>query len=483
MPDEQTPPAPAALPPPRRTRSNTVRIVAMLLVLVIGVPVIGFTLIDLAKGAGDGPTVGSPSPPTGPTAAADQDPSSGSFTGSDLEEALNIALASRNRAAFFSHVEGAAVEPLNLWWDNMDRIGWSEGALSILGPESVGYADHTVTVTVTLGAAMTFSPRVPAGTDHPDAGLTYVQSLRYSATIRVTDGGTSGVISEWGTYEQVAPWDVEPLYVVQTEHAVIAGYQDESALVDRVATLAESAAAYVIDAYEHERGYAPVQRMPLFITEDTARFERWFSSSDPAPISDWWPDRSGTNFTLASPAATAGLGAHVATGGDAGGVVTIGPSGILHGDTFLHSTMAHEFAHTMAAAMLPDRTGRDPTVSEGWATFLEGRFESDGREFAPHGVFGNWDTPIGSRIRQCYLTRFTGRFPVDTDFVDEETSNCAYAIAATVYSYATTIGINAYALAETAERNDQTLPQAARTLGGPELDEAGWVAFVAEHWA
>ncbi|CAM3523218.1 hypothetical protein OCAE111667_13965 [Occultella aeris] len=121
-------------------------------------------------------------------------------------------------------------------------------------------------------------------------------------------------------------------------------------------------------------------------------------------------------------------------------------------------------------------------MSEGWATFLEGRFESDGREFAPNGVFGNWDTPIGARIRQCYPTRFTGRFPVDTDFVDVETSNCAYAIAATVYSYATTIGINFYALAETAERNDQTLPQAARTLGGPELDETGWAAFVAEHW-
>ncbi|CAM3523172.1 hypothetical protein OCAE111667_13960 [Occultella aeris] len=362
MPDQQTPPAPAALPPPRRTRSSAGRLVVLLLVLVLGVPVIGFTLVRLAvgpgpDGAGGGPTVGSPSPPTDRTPAADPYPSSGSFTGSDLELALNVALASRDRSAFFSRVEGAAVEPLNLWWDNMDRIGWSEGALSILGPESVGYADHTATVTVTLGAAMTFSPRVPSGTDHPDAGLTYVQSLRYSATIRVTDGGADGVISEWGTYEQVAPWDVEPLYVVQTEHAVIAGYQDESALVDRVATLAESAAAYIIEAYEHERGYAPVQRMPLFVSEDAARFDLWFSSSEPAPISDWWPDRSGTNFTLASPAATAGLGAHVATGGDAGGVVTIGPSGILHGDTFLRSTMAHEFAHTVAAAMLPDRTG------------------------------------------------------------------------------------------------------------------------------
>lgn len=468
-------PAPTFGQPTRRPGSRVPAwmwvIGSMLVVAVVAV----WGLVAL----GSRDPVAEPPPTTAPTAPPTDDgrgqpntSSSGQFTGAYLVTNLNEALAERDRERFFQFVAGDAVAPLSLWWDNMEVLGWTHGAFSLVPNQDHAYVDDEVVQAVTLGAVTAGSATIPDDSDHPDAGLSYAPSNFYLTTIQVTDDGDSGMLTSWEPRVETAPWDLAPLYAVISEHAVMAGYTDESALVDRVAGVVEESAEWVIETYQDETGTANAQRFLTFVTEDATRFNAWFLSE--AQNDGWVTDRAGTMFPQSRPFASPGLADDVATGGydtTAGGVLTIGPNGLLYGLQDTQDTITHEFVHAIHHTNVSRPAYPGSPVMEGWATYNESLFQGD-------GTYASRYTHTGRTLRGCVAQDFDGTFPTQDDFTSVETVGCAYSVSGSMYAYAESLGIDVYELADLALEDGGDLADVADQLGGPALDEAAWAQWV-----
>lgn len=470
MPQYPTPQLPPPGPPPRRGVPAWIWVVAVVLVLAVAAVAALPSLLD----SGEGPTVAGEPTATGEPADGLGQPntsSSGEFTGEQMLEQVNTALAAKDRDAFFRFVEGDARAPLSLWWDNMDVLQWTAGAFSLAPGQPMAYEDDTITLRVTLGAATAGAPTIPAESDHPDAGLSYAPSNIYYATIRVTDDGAAGVINGWELVGTAAPWDLEPLYAVVGEHSVVAGYADERDVVDRVAPMGDEGAAWVIETYRAATGISNADRFTTFVTEDAGRFNDWFIED----TSGWVADRSGTMFVQRRPFDAPGIPDSIATGpasANAGGILTIGPNGLLYGDEFTLDTVVHEFVHAMHTTNVPVESWPGSTLMEGWATYNESLFRGD-------GTFGVDGTYIGGWTRECVATDLLdGRFPTQSDFSDVETVNCAYMLSGSMFAYAAELGVDVYPVADAALEDGLTLPEAVAAGGGPVIDEAGWWSWM-----
>lgn len=467
-PPPQIPPPPR--PPQQRGVPAWVWVIAASLVVAVAAVWLLPSILDRHVGPDPDPTVGPTAEPTDgfgqPNTA-----SSGTFTGEHMIESMNAALAAKDRAAFFRFVEGDAVAPLNLWWDNMDVLQWTAGALSVGPGQLDSYADDTIQMRVTLGAVTAGSPSIPGNSDHPDAGTSYAPSNIYRATIRVTDDGASGVITGWELQTTAAPWDLEPLYAVVSEHSVMAGYADEKDLIDRVAPLGDTGAAWVIETYQSETGVANAQRFATFVTEDPDRFNDWFIED----TSGWVADRAGTMFPQRRPFPAAGIPTDIAVGSsrtNAGGILTIGPGGLLYGEEDTLDTIVHEFVHAMHTTNVPEEAWPGSTVMEGWAVYNESLFRSDGE-------FGRANSYIGRLLRDCVASEdFTGLFPTQQDFVDVDTVHCAYMLSGSMYAYAASLGVDVYEAADLALEEGDSLPDVVAAMSGPVIDEAGWADWL-----
>lgn len=397
--------------------------------------------------------------------------SSGTFTGEHMLTTMNEALADRDRGAFFRFVEGEALEPLNLWWDNMEVLQWSAGAISLAPAQVTEYADDTIELRLTLGGVTAGSPMIPAESEHPDAGMSYAPSNVYRATIRVTDDGASGIITDWEITGTAAPWDLAPLYAVVSDHSVMAGYVDEKDLIDRVAPLGDTGATWVIETYERETGMANAQRFTTFVTEDPGRFNDWFISD----TSGWVADRAGTMFPQRRPYPAQEVLASIAVGGpslNAGGVLTVGPGGLLYGEDDTLNTIVHEFVHAMHTTNVPQASWPGSPVTEGWANYNEGMFTGGG-EYAKLGTY------IGRMVRMCLdQNPFEGQFPTQDDFTPVETVHCAYMLSGSMYAYAASLGVDVYEAADHAMTTGDSLPDSVTALGGPVLDASAWWGWV-----
>ena len=465
---------------PQPTGPGRSRVPAWMWVLgsLLVVAVVAVWGLAALRDGGPIPTPG-PGPTAQPTAAPTADDrgqpntsADGQFTGTYLVEQLNTALADTDRETFFRYVDGDALAPLNLWWDNMEVLGWTEGAFSLVPNQDHAYSADSVEQAVTLGAVTAGSPAIPADSDHPDAGKSYAPSNFYVATIHVTDDGESGVLTGWAPRSTSAPWDLAPLYAVISEHAVMAGYADEKALVDSVAGVVEESAAWVISTYEDETGVANAQRFLTFVTEDASRFNQWFLEG--AQNQGWVSDRAGTMFPQSRPFASPGIAPDIATGGydtTAGGVLTIGPNGLLYGLADTQDTITHEFIHAIHTTNVPRAGYPGSPVMEGWATYNESLFQSDGR-------FASRYSLTGRTLRGCVDSQFDGDFPTQEDFVAVETVDCAYSLSSTVYAFADSLGIDVYELADVALETGDDLPDAALEIGDTPIDEAGWAEWV-----
>lgn len=463
-------PPPQFPPPPHRPRQHTPGWAwALITVLVVAVVVMGaVTVADQQRRPWDTP------PTTPPSVAQGEDgygqpntAPSGEFTGEHLITRLNEALATRDRETFFSYVDGAALEPLELWWDNMDTLGWSAGAIALQAPQASSYAEDTITQQVLLGAVTSGSPQIPADSAHPDAGLSYAPANVYRVTIHVTDDGASGVIIGWEPQHSTAPWDLEPLYAVIDDHAVVAGYADERDLVDRTAGAAEEAAQWVTQTYQQQTGVANASRYLTFVTETADRFNDWFIDAE--ENTGWIGDRAGTMFPQTRPLAAPGLDPSIATGNrmtNAGGILTVGPNGLQYGIADTTDTLVHEFIHAIHLTNVPFGSGSSSVVAEGWATYNESLFQGSGT-YAPRLRV------TGRTLRGC-VAEMDGAFPTEQDFVDADDATCAYALSGSLYAYAASLGVDVYALADEALATGEPLWS---------LVERDGVSFTAEGWS
>lgn len=467
MPQYPQPQFPPPSQPPRRGVPGWMLVLVGVLAVAV---VIVFTLPSvLGQGSPSGEETSTAPPDDGfgqPNTSA-----SGTFTGEHMVQSMNEALAVRDRAAFFRFVSGDAAEPLSLWWDNMEVLGWTAGAFSVAPGQPDLYEDDVITLRVTLGAVTAGSPTIPADSPHPDAGLSYAPSNLYDATVTVTDDGASGVITGWELEGTAAPWDLEPLYAVIGESSVTAGYADERALVDRIAPLSEIGASWVVETYESETGFANAQQFATFVSEDPGRFNDWFIED----TSGWYGDRAGTMFTQRRPYPAPGISPDIATGGaslNAGGILTLGPNGLLYGEGNTQDTIVHEFVHAIHTTNVPAPSWPGSQLMEGWAVYNESLYRSNGE-------FGARFSYVGNMVRGCFAEEsFTGEFPTQDDFTGVETALCAYNLSGSMVAYADSLGVDVYAMADYALQNGNTLPEAVAANGGPVIDEAGWVAWL-----
>lgn len=464
-------PQPSFPPTPHRPGS---RIPAWVWVFCATVLALGVALAGLLAG-------GVPRPSGDPTDRDTPDDylqpnseSTGEFTGEILVERLNLALAEQDRDGFFQFVGGSAEPALSLWWDNMEELGWTGGAFGLITTAST-YTDDQIEVRVLFGAAQAGTPVIPGHSDHPDASLAYAPSRVYEVTIDVTDDGAAGVIVDWGWDGAAAPWDLEPLYAVVSENSVVAGYTDERPLVDDVAGPAQESAAWVVQTYEEATGVANAQSYLTFVSSDPNRFNDWFIED----TSGWYGDRAGTMFTQFRPIPAPGVAPDLATGdarASAGGILTVGPNGLQYGMDSAQMVITHEFVHAIHTTNVPIASWPGSTTMEGWATYLESLFEGDG-EFAAANTY------LGRAVRYCAQNNFSGRFPTQEEFVDVVTAECAYMLSGTIYAYADSIGVDAFALADESLATGHDLPTTAERIGSVPLDENAWADWVEETFA
>ncbi|WP_022918553.1 hypothetical protein [Ruania albidiflava] len=462
---------PAALPRPRWRR---VAATALVVLAVAAVVLGGLRYLPvLISGSTEAHPVPTPVVTQVPQPTASTPEVSGGdapFTADRFLATLNQALAEVDRQAFFAQVGPGAADGANLWWDNMMALGMSGGGLSVesgtlesLGPG--GSAD----LTIRLGAITPGTPQAGATTDYAEAGDYLLAAAQYRITVSVTPGG-EGQITGWQTTEPVKPWDAGPLRASHTDHVLVAVADSEAHLLEELGGELEEPASWVLQRYADATGRAPVDRFTVFLTEDEDRAGTWF-------------DTGGSNEQLAGftipllrlePAP--GLDPQIATEPATGAatpwgssVVTVGPEGLTSTEA-LRSLAAHELTHAVAFAWLPVPENRSRVVSEGWAEYSQELWDSDG-SFAPPG---SWRA---ERITECLADGWD--YPTDADFdTPGEEILCAYALSASVYGYAETIGLDPFELARRARSTGASLGEVSRQLDGRPLTQEGWADWV-----
>lgn len=435
MTDERTPaPIPPALPR-RRWR---------------GVPgwVAGLTVVVVVVGLGV--AARHSDPPAGASASAPAP------DGMDaLYARLNTALADKDRELFFRSVDGRATKALDRWWRNMDRLGWSTGAISpaYADPRAVGTG--RADVAVVLGADLPF-PQASA------EGETYTMGAFYRAVVDLS--GAEPVIVDWKP-QGSRPWDEGPLRVVHGDGVVLATPADQAPPASTAASAATASAWVRTDHAEQSGRVPPVEGFVVFATEDERRWSRWVDGGSGDAV--MWDPLGVAPFGYLPAAGTPGLADGLATGDvPTGGVVLVGPEALAYPKD-LDILLAHEFAHVLQSVESPDRGALAPALTaEGWATYQEARYLHDGT-FPTAG-------PWRDVVRECHRET-PRRVPLEKDFQGDD-AGCAYVLGATVYAYAAAGGLAPQAVADEASGRGVTPLAAAERLGTP-LSEDGWFAW------
>jgi hypothetical protein len=424
--------------------------VALVVVVVVGVAVL-FTggrfeaILDLV-GAGGLPSA---APTSDASDVRDLSP---------FYEVLNTALADQNRDGFFSHVTGDAVGPLELWWDNMDVLGWSTAAITYWSDGDRWVRGPTARIEVLLGSDMSYPQR------GRDTSQFATMGFPYDATVDIS--GREPVITEWAAAYSVRPWDVAPLEVVVGEGVVVAGFSDEQEHLQWLVPIAEDASAWTRSDYVLQRGQAPpCAGFLIFATTNPARFDSWFQGEGSEP---WVMEPAAIAVPGGLPrTGTPGLDPRLATGDwPSGGFVSVGPDGV-GPDDYVAGLLVHEFAHVLQSIDTPSRTLSPPLATlEGWADYQFLRFANGG----PYPTTG----PMAEYVGSCV----SGPPTVPTD--DElrgAGSQCAYALASTLFAYAEQSGIPAIELIDEAASEGVSPFGAAQRLKVP-LSEDDWAAWV-----
>ena len=232
-------------------------------------------------------------------------------------------LAARDEAGFLGLASAGARPALKTWWDNLQAIGFTTGAVIPTTSHDVVRVDREGDgSTVVLAGA--HSPLDPA--DHngkPDVPLT-----RYRIGLHFAGPAATGQITSWQSLDH-APWDQGTLYVRKGPHVVVAGPAGDSALVDQTVPIAEAAADYDIGLVNHVnfQDLAQQQGFVVFVSSDAAVRNHWLT---PVKQPSGWPPRflGAQVFQLPGPGTTqvdAASAGSIADGSTGGARVVTGP--------------------------------------------------------------------------------------------------------------------------------------------------------------
>ena len=236
--------------------------------------------------------------------------------------------------------------------------------------------------------------------------------------------------------------------------------------LERLVPVAAEASAWIRSDYVLQRGQAPpCAGFLIFATADESRFATWFQGEGSEP---WVMDPAAIAVSGSLPRpGTPGLDPRLATGAwPSGGVVSIGPAGVGSDDPTA-ALLVHEFAHVLQSIDTPPQAVSTPLVTlEGWAEYQTLRFANGG------------EYPIGGPMSQYVGACVSGATTVPTDDdLRGADSQCAYAVASTLFAYAEQSGLAAIELIDEAAGSGVSPFGAAQRLGSP-ISEDDWAAWV-----
>jgi hypothetical protein len=219
-----------------------------------------------------------------------------------LFQALTQDIQTQNEAAFLSQVAPAARPAVQTWWQNLQAIGFTSGAIMPAASSDLLPVDSRGdgTITVLAGTHSQLDP--VGGSGQPD-----IPSERYQLGLHFASAGAMGQITSWQPLGD-DPWDQGgQLYVRQAADVVVAGPADDSAVVDQTLPIAEAAASYDIGLLDHvDRGDLHQAGFVVFVSGSSAVSDDWFRTSW---LPQSWPPESGGGVTVPLSSATGGSAA------------------------------------------------------------------------------------------------------------------------------------------------------------------------------
>lgn len=380
-----------------------------------------------------------------------------------LFKKLTQDIQTQNEAGFLSLVSPGARPEVRIWWENLQAIGFTTGAiLPTASGDRVDLNSHgDGTATVLAGVHNALDPRDSNG--KPD-----IPSERYQIGLHFAGPGAIGEITSWKPLGD-DPWDQGVrLYVRKAANVVVAGPQADRGLVDETLPIAQAAAGYDVGLVNqvnshdlHQLGFV------VFVSGNSAVRDRWFSTG-PRPAG--WPPAffGGLTVPLPGPGASADSsvsGGDVSDGSTGGARVVITPFEDESGGTSHLETvqLVHQFMLDILAAddqaLAPG--GSPPAVPswavEGLAVAVQSLYEGNTNP-AP-GTYSF--TPLDDELKALPSSYRDGSVPTSQQLftgptATEENWND---VAASVYEYiAVTHGINQMLAAATLLWTNQTSP-------------------------
>jgi len=259
--------------PPSRTWWIVPYTGGALAVIVVAALVIGLQHAFAGTPQASGPATATASAPTGPMPAE-------MFPGALFSD-LTQDIDARNEAAFLRLASPHARPAMETWWDNLNAIGFTAGAVvPTAASDTVPIDGQGDGSTVVLAGA--HSPLDPSYQGKPDVPLE-----RYRIGLHFASPSATGQITSWQPLDS-NPWDDEAgLYVRTGTNVVVAGLPGDRAVVDETLPLAQAAAAYDIGLVRQANPNDLDQDgFVVFVSGDAAARDGWFAA-DPQPKG--WP--------------------------------------------------------------------------------------------------------------------------------------------------------------------------------------------------
>ena len=269
-----------------------------------------------------------------------------------IDEEMTSAMVRGDREAFVSWGEGQGAEQLARLWDETKKIGWKTGSIGWtpgeLSESASGEVEFTGDPIMQFAVALGFDNTRNAG----DYGGALWQSVDYKLTVTGEYGDTR--ITSL-TPVTPMPWDdPEGLAVVSSDNVILFSYADEAHLLDDAIADGQEAAEQLLRSQLAQRPEAHVEGFVGFLTTDRERWEQGvYAPGDPQSN----VGREAVAVTkLYSDAPFVGEEAENQPGlaWDGGSLVFFSDKAVSDN---LFRTMAHEFAHSLHHAYVPEISG------------------------------------------------------------------------------------------------------------------------------
>jgi hypothetical protein len=417
------------------------------------------------KAAGN-TSVSVPTPTTSPTSSPASSPAASSSAAQAtactqgassqhdvLAAQLTNALQKHDESAFLALAGDATVKvTMQMWWTNLDAIGFTTGGAQALDEDAPNPASQTY---MAIGVHNPFDPNSKTSTT---AGAPDIAATDYLLT---TTPGTGCLqhISAWKPLSN-APWDMtEKLTVVKTAHTVVAGPAAVASTVRAIAPVAEAAANWDFQFFKANNGtrYLHQTGFVMFVPQTDAQTEGWFDGEAARKPKGWIGDATSVagfahplfgvqlpnriGLPTDTPTFTDGKNLH------GGARVIISRAGLGESPVERQGVLVHEFVHDLLAdydnGYYLGGKGVDAATAEGAARWVESYYDNSPSCYCKNPKTGKYPSALAvlKAGLHPYFSRFKGAVPNDaTIYGASSTANYYYDLSASTFDYLATHG-------------------------------------------